>query len=475
MRRTKIIATIGPASRDPGCLEALVRSGMDVARLNFSHGEAETHAENARRVREAAETVGRPVALQVDLQGPKYRVGETVEGGVRVADGSDVTLTTRSLVGERPDAVPVQNEELPDLVGRGDRILIDDGMIELRVLETSSDDIRTRVFAGGTIESNKGINLPGVSPDLPSITDKDRRDLERALAWDVDWVALSFVRAARDIHALRRAIEARTDRFVPIMAKIEKPEALERLDEIVAAADAVMVARGDLGIEIPAERVPMAQKRIIERCNEVGVPVVTATQMLDSMIRHRRPTRAEASDVANAILDGTDAVMLSGETAIGRYPLEALETMVRIVNQVESERPASPVRPFRPMGEDIGLLIARALGRAARRAAEELEAAAVIAITSSGYTAGVVSRYRPDAPILAVTPDEGVRRRLQLYWGVTPLAAPRTPSTDEMIANALEAVRREGLVSPGDVVAIMAGTAGSEPGTTDLLRIQVIE
>jgi len=262
---------------------------------------------------------------------------------------------------------------------------------------------------------------------------------------------------------------------VPVMAKIEKPEALDRIEEIIEAADAIMVARGDLGIEIPTERVPMAQKRIIERCNEMGVPVVTATQMLDSMMRNPRPTRAEASDVANALLDGTDAVMLSGETTIGRYPIEALQTMVRIICEVEGEQTDIPVRPFRPLEESVNLSIARAVASAAREAAHNLDTAAIIAITASGHTARIVSRYRPSAPIIAITPNERVQRRLKLYWGVTPLLAPRTHNTDDMIANALQTVQEQGLVEKDNLVAIMAGTAGSKPGTTNLMRIQVIQ
>jgi pyruvate kinase len=265
------------------------------------------------------------------------------------------------------------------------------------------------------------------------------------------------------------------DRPLPVMAKIEKPEALENIDEIVEAADAVMVARGDLGIEIPTEKVPMAQKRIIEMCNQNGIPAVTATQMLDSMIRNSRPTRAEASDVANAILDGTDAVMLSGETTIGQYPVESLETVVKIIREVETARKDEAVRPFRPQDESVNLSIARAVGRAARDIADNLDIAGIIAITSSGYTARIVSRYRPSVRIFAVTPDVRVQRQLQLYWGVTPLPSPRAENTDEMINNAIETVREHGYVKEGDLVAITAGTAGSEPGTTNLIRVQIIE
>ena len=475
MRRTKILCTIGPVSRETETLRQLIRSGMDVARLNFSHGDAETHRENVERIRAVAEAEQRPVAIQVDLQGPKFRIGQVVESGIPVTEGDEITLTTEDLLGRTPETVPVQNQRFPSLVDPGDRILIDDGMIELKVLSVGEQEVHGQVIVGGTIKSNKGMNLPGVTVDLPSLTEKDRQDLAQALEWEVDWIALSFVRTAGDVHTLKGLIRQHTDRPVPVMAKIEKPQALERIEEIIDAADAVMVARGDLGIEIPTEKVPMAQKQIIERCNEAGVPVVTATQMLDSMIRNPRPTRAEASDVANALLDGTDAVMLSGETSIGRFPVQALQTMVRIICEVEGEQGDIPVRPFRPLEESTNLSIARAVAHAAREAAQNLDLAAILAITASGYTARIVSRYRPRAPIVAITPDTRVQRQLQSYWGVRPLLAPRTENTDEMTANALQAVQDEGLVKEDDLVAITAGTAGSEPGTTNLLRIHIIQ
>ena len=474
MRRTKIICTIGPASREPDMLRRLVRLGMDVARLNFSHGDAATHRENVERIRSAAKAENRPIAIQVDLQGPKFRMGKMVEEGVTVTEGETATLTTENLTGRSPKALPVQNEKFPQLVEKGDHILIDDGLIELKVLSTIGQEVQCRVLTGGNVKRNKGINLPGVSADLPSMTEKDHQDLAHALEWDVDWIALSFVRTVGDVETLKTSIEKLTERPVPVMAKIEKPEALENINEIIEVADAIMVARGDLGIEIPTEQVPMAQKRIIKRCNEVGLPVVTATQMLDSMIRNPRPTRAEASDVANAILDGTDALMLSGETTIGHYPLKTLQIMDRIICQVERERTEIPVQPFRPLEEGVNLSIARAVARAARDVAHNLETAAIVAITVSGYTARIVSRYRPRAPIIAITPDERVQRRLKLYWGVNALLASRTDNTDEMIANALQAAKERGLVKKDDLVAITAGTAGSEPGTTNLLRIHVV-
>ncbi|MGM0401244.1 MAG: pyruvate kinase [Chloroflexota bacterium] len=475
--RTKIVVTIGPATREPEVLRQLIREGMDVARLNFSHGDASIHGENVRRIRAAADDVGRPVAIQIDLQGPKLRAGEMVEDGVPLEEGEEVTLVTDDLVGRTPEAIPVQNEDLPHMVTPGDQILLDDGTMELRVLSTTEEAVRARVQVGGVLKSNKGINLPGIAAELPSITEKDRRDLAHALEWEIDWIALSFVRTADDIRQLKELIhDLAPDREAPpLMAKIEKPQALDNIEAIIEAADAVMVARGDLGIEIPPQKVPMAQKKIIKACNERGVPVVTATQMLESMIRNPRPTRAEASDVANAILDGTDAVMLSGETAIGAYPVASVRTMMDIIREVEAERPKKAVPPFSASREDLNRLIADAVGRAAQQAARDLEAAAIVTPTASGYTPSIMSHYRPRSPIVAVTPDPRVQRRLMLYWGVIPLRAPRANDTDEMIDRAVATAREEGFVQPGDTLVITAGAARSEPGTTNLMRVHVVE
>ena len=473
-RKTKVVCTIGPASRDEETLRQLIRSGMDVARLNFSHSDAETHKENVERIRRISEEEQQPVAILVDLQGPKFRMGEIENDGILVREGESVRLAPEDFAKENQEALPVQNENFMEVVSVGDRVLIDDGLIELRVTGKDETHIDCDVIIGGMIKSNKGMNLPGVSSDLPSMTEKDYHDLVHALDWEVDWIALSFVRSAKDIKTLKEVIKAKTEFPIPVMAKIEKPEALARIDEIVAASDAVMVARGDLGIEIPTEQVPTAQKRIIEKCNKVGIPVVIATQMLDSMIRNPRPTRAEASDVANALFDGADAVMLSGETTIGNYPVESVITMEKIIAEVEKNQQNYPVRSFQPLEESINLSIARAVASAAREVSENLKTAAIIAITASGYTARIVSRYRPYAPILAITPDKRVQRQLNLFWGVNPLLAPRTDNTDEMIATALQVVRDKGLVRAGDLVAITAGTAGSEPGTTNLVRIQQV-
>lgn len=475
MRRTKIVCTIGPASRDPDLLRQLVLAGMDVARLNFSHGDHAEHAENIERIRAVAADTGRPVTILADLQGPKLRVGKMDGDGVLLREGDQAVLTTAQLVGRDPQALPVQYPGLPHLVEPGDRILIDDGLLELQVLSTEETIIRCRVLVGGVLQSNKGLNLPHASLDIPSITDKDREDLGFALDRGVDWVALSFVRTADEMLQLKQMIGTHlsAEDGVPVMAKIEKPEALDNISAIIDASDAIMVARGDLGIEIRPEEVPMAQKHIIAACNAAGVPVVTATQMLDSMIRNPRPTRAEASDVANAILDGTDAVMLSGETSIGAYPVEAVRTMVRIACEVEGTQGIAARRSAPE--ERVTKTIADAVSHAARDAAHSLDAAAIITPTASGYTARLMSHHRPRCPIIAITPSPVVQRRLGLYWGVTPLIAPRTDSTDEVLSQAVQAARERELVKAGDTVVLTGGAAGSVPGTTNLVRILVVE
>lgn len=474
MLRTKIVCTIGPASRSPEMLRHLISSGMDVARLNFSHGSHEEHGENVARIRQASEHVGKPVAILMDLQGPKLRVGEMEGNGIALAKDQEITLTTEPIRGHG-SRIPVQFANLPQLVAPGDRILIDDGLLELTVLSCTQTEIRCRVITGGLLQSNKGMNLPRAHASIPAITEKDKLDLAFALERQADWIALSFVRDAREVTELKQLVahECPLGRPTPVMAKIEKPEAIENIDAIIAAADGIMVARGDLGIEVSPEDVPMMQKLIIRKCNEAGVPVITATQMLDSMIRNPRPTRAEASDVANAILDGTDALMLSGETAAGQYPLESVQTMVKIAERTEREmlrsRRAAPVAPPRTKS------IAEAVSHAACETAYDLDAAAIITPTASGHTARMVSRYRPSMPIIAVTPSPMVQRRLTLYWGVYPLLAKRTASSDEMLADAVSVAQKHCFVRPGDLVVMTAGAAGSAPGTTNLIKVQSIE
>ena len=473
MLRTKIVCTIGPASRAPEMLRELMLAGMDVARLNFSHGSQSYHGENIERVRAVAAEVGKPVAILTDLQGPKLRVGEMEGEGVLLASGEKVVLTTQPIVGHAGE-VPVQYAKLPRDVEPGDRILIDDGLLELEVLSTGETDIACRVITGGLLQTNKGMNLPRASHAIPAITDKDRRDLRFVLQQQVDWVGLSFVRHSGEVQELKEMIGevSACGRPVPVVAKIEKPQAVDDIDGIIKAADAIMVARGDLGVETSPEAVPIVQKMIIAKCNAVGKPVITATQMLDSMMRNPRPTRAEASDVANAILDGTDAIMLSGETAVGKYPLESVQTMVRIAQEAERGGLEGVARPRPPLGSVTS--IADAVSRATCETACDLGAAAIITPTISGHTARVISKYRPRCPIIAVTPSPVVQRQLALYWGVRALLSRRTDSTDETISGAVRAAQEHGLVKQGDVVVITAGAAGSGPGTTDIMKVQVV-
>jgi pyruvate kinase len=478
MLKTKIVCTIGPSSREPAVLREIVLAGMNVARLNFSHGDQALHAENIQRIRQLSTELDRPVAILVDLQGPKLRVGDMPEGGIALERGKTAILTSKPITGFIDDEgiarIPLQYTRLPQEVQSADRILIDDGLLELSVRQTSMEEIECEIVVGGLLGSNKGLNLPNASLSIPAITDKDWKDLEFALAAGADWVALSFVRSADEVHQLKKRIAEVSEfgRPVPVMAKIEKPEAVDAIDGIIAASDGIMVARGDLGIETAPERVPMVQKMIIAKSNAAGVPVVTATQMLDSMIRNPRPTRAEASDVANAILDGTDAVMLSGETAAGLYPLEAIRTMVKIISQVESSQASHWERPSYTRRSVA--TVTDALSHATCETAHDLGAAAIVSATASGRTALAVARYRPSCPIIAVTPSPMVQRRLLLVHGVWPLLGRRAENTDEMLAGATQVALENGLVKRGDTIVITAGISPNMPGSTDLMKVATI-
>ncbi|MCB0077960.1 MAG: pyruvate kinase [Anaerolineales bacterium] len=469
---TKIVATVGPASRDPEMLVKLIDAGIDVVRLNFSHGDHATHAETVERIRQAAAKVGVPVAILADLQGPKLRVGNMGEG-VPLENGQIVTFTTEDI--EAHDGLlPVQYAGLPDVVDPEDRILLDDGLLEMRVLEVADRLIKVEVVVGGVLKSKKGINLPRASLAISAITEKDKADLKFALEHQVDWVALSFVREAQEVMDLKELIrrESAFSRPVPVIAKVEKPEAFANIDAIIAASDGIMVARGDLAIETSTEEVPVMQKIIIRKCNRAGIPVITATQMLDSMIRNPRPTRAEASDVANAILDGTDAIMLSGETAAGNYPLRTVQTMHRIAERAEAEMFAGGLKQY-AVEDQRG--VAAAVAHATVSTATRLNASAIITPTMSGSTARLISRYRPAMPIVATTPSPLVQRQLSLYWGVYPLLARRTESTDQMIDASVQAALDNELIHEGDTVVITGGTAGSPAGSSDLMKVQMIK
>jgi pyruvate kinase len=482
MIHTKIVCTIGPATRDPATLKKLIEAGMDVARLNFSHGNQDFHGENMRRIRTAAEEAGIPVAIMVDLQGPKIRVGELKDGGFTLGEGECVTLTTREVVGERIESggscavIPVRYTMLCSDVEPGERILIDDGLIELRVDSVSEGEVRAAVVTGGPLKSRKGVNLPTSNLSVPAITEQDWDNLDFALGQGVDWVALSFVRRADEIRQLKAHIAERggsEEYCARVIAKIEKPEALDYIDEIIEASDGIMVARGDLGIEIPAEQVPMVQKKLIRAANAAAKPVITATQMLDSMIRNPRPTRAEASDVANAILDGTDATMLSGETAVGKYPVEAVRTMARIAHEVESAiQPGDwTPPPYVRRVDDI----THAVSHATCDLAEDLHAAAIITATASGKTARAVASYRPHVPIVAATPYSIVQRQLTLSWGVIPLKSDADDNTDRVVHQCIQLAAGAGVVKEGDRVVLTAGVANNLPGSTNLIRVEKVE
>ena len=470
MPRTKIVCTLGPASQSEEVIREMIRAGMDVARINFSHGDRETHVRNIALVRRLAEEEGKVVAVMQDLQGPKVRVGEFEKGAAILKAGQTFTLTTRQVLGNEKEVTALY-PRLPQEVQPGDRILLDDGLLDLEVVETTDTDVRCRVVTGGTLRSRKGITLPHSTLSLPSLTEKDKEDLAVGVENEVDYVALSFVRRAADILELKQLLaEHGTD--IPIIAKIEKHEGVTNFDEILDVSDGIMVARGDLGVETPAEMVPIYQKMIIKKCNQVGKPVITATQMLDSMIHHPRPTRAEASDVANAILDGTDALMLSGETAVGKYPVEAVRTMAKIALTTERNL-AWGEWAHGPISEG-SFTPTEAISQATCEIAAELSAKAIITSTMSGYTARMVARHRPATPIIAVTPNPRTYRRLALVWGVYPLMVQEFTNTDEMMATAVQAALERGLVEQGDIVVITAGVPMGGPGKTNMIKIHVV-
>jgi pyruvate kinase len=464
-RRTKIVATIGPASSSPEVLAALIDAGMDGARLNMSHGTHDDHAKRAQAVRAAEGACGRPIALIADLQGPKLRIG-TLPAPLTLVQDETVVIAGEDTAGG--DDIPVSPSVLGQVLQPGNDVLIDDGNVRLRVESVERGRARCIVIFGGEISSNKGVNLPGVPLPIPSLTRKDLDDLTFALELGVDFVALSFVRSASDVQALRTLIEARGSHAY-VIAKIEKAEAIAALDEILAETHGVMVARGDLGVEIGAAEVPLLQKRIITRALERGKPVITATQMLESMIHSPGPTRAEASDIANAILDGTSAIMLSGETAIGEYPVEAVNVMNKIALAVE---PSLDYRHEIPQASDQPT-IGQAMSNAACDIAEALSAKAILVPTFTGRTASGVARLRPRRPIVALTHKIDSLRHMALEWGVYPLDIPETDDVEDLWARSVIAAREVGVVNPGDRVVITAGTAVNIPGSTNVIKVDI--
>ncbi len=466
LRRTKIVATIGPASASPERVRELVEAGMDAARLNFSHGTRAEHGEMARLVRSAQAEVGRPLALIADLQGPKLRVGE-LRAPMALARGSEVVIIGEEAAED--GELPVSPAVIGEVLEPEHDVLIDDGLVRLRVQEVVRGRARCAVVVGGLVRSHKGVNLPGVPLPIPSLTPKDLDDLEIALALGVDFVALSFVRSAEDVRQLRARIEA-AGSSAHVIAKIENSGAVDDLDAILAASDAVMVARGDLGVEIGPALVPLLQKRIIDRALTRGTPVITATQMLESMIRSAEPTRAEASDVANAILDGTSALMLSGETAVGEYPVESVAYMDRIALAVE---PSLGYRHQLP-GASEEPTVGQAMSNAACDLAEALGAKAMLVPTFTGRTASAVARLRPRRPIVGLTHQQRSVQQMAIEWGVTPILIPECKDVEELWSTSVEAARASGVVDSGDRVVITAGTAVNIPGSTNVIKVETV-
>jgi pyruvate kinase len=463
-RKTKIIATLGPASSSAAMIEQLMGAGVDLFRLNFSHGSNDDKKRIIKTVRQLAKRSDNAIGILADLQGPKIRTGRMENGALPLAKGELLDITTDDILG-RTGLISTIYRELPHDVVPGSRILMDDGMIELRVLEVQGNRVRCSVMEGGVLKDLKGINLPGVEVSTPSLTPKDRQDLEFCLGAGVDFIALSFVRKSADVEDLKRIIFEH-DQNIPVIAKIEKPEALRNFKSILKAADGIMVARGDLGVEINAERVPLIQKKIIRACNAAGKPVITATQMLESMISHSRPTRAETSDVANAILDGTDAVMLSVETASGLFPVEAVKAIVNVARDIERSE-----RLHLPEGRGThSNNIAEAVAEAACHAATTLKAKAIVVFTQSGSTAALIAKFRPHLPIIAFTPRREIRQKLALFWGVQTWLVGSLGATGQQIEVVEKTLLAEGF-RKGDVVVITMGVPLEARGSTNLMRV----
>jgi pyruvate kinase len=468
LRRAKIVCTLGPASNTEEMHRELLRSGMNVARLNFSHGSHEDHARMIERLRKAAEAEGVPVCLLQDLQGPKMRTGKLQSGTpVALKAGAKFTLTGRHVPGTA--AIVSTTFPIARDVEAGARILLSDGLIELRVLKVDGEDVETQVINGGLLGEHKGINLPGTTVSLPSITDKDKADVEFGLKHGIDMVAMSFVRTSDDVLHAKQYISSLGGR-VPVIAKLEKPQAIENLEDIFAVADGVMVARGDLGVEVPPEQVPIIQKHIIKRAAEWRKPVITATQMLESMIENPRPTRAEASDVANAIFDGTDAVMLSAETASGKYPIQAVCMMARIIVETESHMGDIQVRRRR---DHKSLSISETICESVAHAAEDLDMKAIAVFTQTGTSARLVSKYRPKCAVYAFAHEPTIRNQINLFWGVYPILCDVVPTAEDMVRGAEEELTKREIVEEHDVIGVISGTIGAS-GSTNLMRLHTV-
>ena len=467
-RRTKIVATLGPASSAREVIRQLVLAGMDVARLNFSHGTHDEHASNIARLRVIAEELETPVTILQDLSGPKIRVGQLRGGELVLTTGSLISLVPEADFAGAADAIPIDYAQLARQIEPGMPVLLDDGLLELEVMDVTGRAVRCRVIEGGVLRSRKGVNFPQLNLALPSLTEKDKRDLEFGLAQKVDWISLSFVRTADDMRILKKLLAAKGS-STPVIAKIEKPQAVENIDTILQEADGVMVARGDLGVELRAEQVPMAQKQIIEKCNRAGVPVITATQMLESMIHEPRPTRAEASDVANAIIDGTDAVMLSGESAVGAFPVRAVEMMARIASEVETKIDFKAYPASDPTD-------AHALSEAAAGIGKVVKLVAIVVLTTTGYTARLIAAERSKVPLIALTTDPRVYHSLNLLWGIKPLLVEGVADNFEtLVTEAETTLRARHAIGAGDKILVVGGVPAGRPRGSNFLKIHSIE
>lgn len=470
MRKTKIVCTIGPTSDDLDTLRNLVKAGMDVARLNFSHGVHEEHAERIRNIRLVAQEYEKHIPIMLDTKGPELRIGAFESGSITLTPGELFTITTEPVLGNS-GVVSVNYPGMPILVSPGDEILLDDGQLEMVVRSVKGPAVECEVIVGGILSDRKRVSIPGRQVDLPTLSSEDKKDLAFGIEHGIDIIAASFIRTASSVQEIKSFIESR-GASLPVIAKIESREGIENIGSILRFADGLMVARGDLGVELPAEDVPIIQKQLIQKCRRVGKPVITATQMLDSMIRNPHPTRAEVSDVANAVLDGTDAVMLSGETASGMYPVESVSTMARVVIRTETAGHFTDVQAQR--GGSGSTTATDAIGYATVQIATELRAAAIITSTKSGWTARMIAKHRPKTPIVAVATDEQTARILNLVWGVYPVQGHDIATTDEMITTAVTKAQEAGFVRKGDTVVITAGVPVGMSGTTNLIKVHEV-
>ncbi|MCX7922669.1 MAG: pyruvate kinase [Clostridia bacterium] len=471
MRKTKIICTLGPAVDDENILRRLMIKGMDVARINFSHGSHEQHKIRIDNFKKVRNSLGLPIPLLLDTKGPEIRTGKFENNEVTLVQGESFVLVNEDIIGDSSKCTVTYKELYKD-VKKGSRILINDGLVELEVNQVKGKDIYCTVLNGGMLGNNKGINVPGAEIHLPSLTEQDVGDIIFGIENEFDFIAASFVRKASDVIEIKKVLEKNNGQEIRVIAKIENREGIQNVDEIIKVADGIMVARGDLGVEIPVEEVPIVQKMLIEKCYRKGKPVITATQMLDSMIRNPRPTRAEASDIANAIYDGTSAIMLSGETAAGKYPIESLETMAKIAKKAESSR--DYWSGFSSMQYDLMGSVTNAISHATCTTALDLKASAIVTVTKTGHTARMISRFRPACPIIATTVSERVQRQLSLSWGVVPFLVGEATSTDEVFDMGVEKALESGLVKNGDLAVITAGVPIGVSGTTNILKVHVV-